>query len=66
MTEQPVQVPGDDPAETPAAPAGSASKRIRRTMMSTGFSGVPGKVCAACGFEGFRWQTECPDGHPLS
>lgn len=25
-----------------------------------------GKTCAVCGFEGFRWQTQCPKGHPLS
>jgi hypothetical protein len=34
-------------------------------MLSTGFSDVPGKTCEVCGFQGFRWQTECPEGHPL-
>lgn len=65
MAEQSVTTPGDDPGETPPAAEHSAGKRIRRTMMSTGFSGVPGKTCEVCGFQGFRWQTECPDGHPL-
>ena len=64
MSEQPVKTSGNDP-ETPSAPAHSAGKRVRRTMLSTGFSGVPGKTCEVCGFQGFRWQTECPDGHPL-
>ena len=62
MSEQPVTTSGTDPVETPLA----ASKRVRRTMMSTGFSGVPGKTCEICGFQGFRWQTECPEGHPLA
>ena len=65
MTDQPVDASANDPGVAPSAPAHSAGKRVRRTMMSTGFSGVPGKVCETCGFEGFRWQTECPDGHPL-
>ena len=66
MSDQPVDTSGNVPAETPAAPAPSASKRVRRTMLSTGFSGVPGKTCEICGFQGFRWQTECPEGHPLT
>lgn len=65
MSEQPVDTSGDPPVQTPAAPAPSTNKRVRRTMLSTGFSGVPGKTCAICGFQGFRWQTECPEGHPL-
>jgi hypothetical protein len=64
MTEQSVETTGNDPAETPAAPA-SVRKQVRRTMLSTGFSEVPGKTCEVCGFQGFRWQTECPEGHPL-
>lgn len=66
MTDQPVETPGTVPAEPPVAAAPSARKQLRRTMLSTGFSDVPGKTCAICGFQGFRWQTECPDGHPLS
>lgn len=62
MSEQPVEKPGN---ETPVAGA-PATKRVRRTMLSTGFSDVPGKTCEICGFQGFRWQTECPEGHPLS
>lgn len=63
MSDQPIETPDEDP---PATPPPFAAKRVRRTMVSTGFSGVPGKTCAICGFEGFRWQTECPEGHPLT
>ena len=66
MSEQPVETSGNDPAETPSAAARSVPKRFRRTMLSTGFSDVPGKTCEVCGYQGFRWQTECPDGHPLA
>lgn len=66
MSEQPVTTLGNDPDETPSPAPHSAGKRIRRTMMSTGFSGISGKACEVCGFQGFRWQTECPDGHPLT
>ena len=66
MSEQPVETSGNDHGETPSTPAHSAGKRVRRTMLSTGFSDVPGKTCEVCGFQGFRWQTECPDGHPLA
>ena len=66
MSEKPVETPGNDPIKTPAAAAHSDRKQTRRTMLSTGFSGVPGKTCEVCGFQGFRWQTECPDGHPLA
>jgi hypothetical protein len=66
MSEQPVEASGHDSGEAPSTAAAPASKRVRRTMLSTGFSGVPGKKCEACGFEGFRWQTECPNGHPLT
>jgi hypothetical protein len=65
MSEQPVETPGTEPA-APAAAAPPTRKQLRRTMLSTGFSDVPGKTCAICGFEGFRWQTECPEGHPLT
>jgi hypothetical protein len=66
MSDQPVETSGDDATEKPAAGAAPRSeKRLRRTMLSTGFSGVPGNTCKICGFEGFRWQTECPQGHPL-
>ncbi len=64
MSEHPVET-GNHPAEAPL-PAPPVRKRIRRTMLSTGFSDVPGKTCEVCGFQGFRWQTECPDGHPLA
>ncbi|MGI8808135.1 MAG: hypothetical protein ACR2KK_09900 [Acidimicrobiales bacterium] len=66
MSDQPVDTPGNDPAETPSDTAHSVRKRVRRTMLSTGFSDVPGKTCEICGFQGFRWQMECPDGHPLA
>jgi len=66
MSEQPVETAGNDPGEAPAAAAEPAVKRVRRTMLSTGFSDVPGKTCEVCGFQGFRWQTECPNGHPLA
>ena len=49
----------------PAAPR-PMEKRIRRTTLSTGFSDVPGKTCETCGYQGFRWQTTCPEGHPLT
>ncbi len=67
MSEQPEDVSVTEPAEaTPTAAAEPLRKQHRRTMLSTGFSDVPGKTCAVCGFQGFRWQTECPDGHPLT
>ena len=66
MSEQPVETSGNDSGETPSAAAHSTGKQVRRTMLSTGFSDVPGKTCEVCGFQGFRWQTECPDGHPLA
>jgi hypothetical protein len=65
MSDQPAELSNDDPPETPPAPADPVRKQVRRTMLSTGFSQVPGKTCAVCGFQGFRWQTECPEGHPL-
>jgi hypothetical protein len=64
MSEKPVEASGNDPAERPSAQ--SVRKRFRRTMLSTGFRAAPGKSCEVCGFQGFRWQTECPDGHPLA
>ncbi len=65
MSEQPLGTSEDDSHE--AAPAPSApEKRPRRTALSTGFSDVPGKTCEVCGFQGFRWQTTCPQGHPLA
>ena len=66
MSEQPVTTSGNEAGVTPPPAAASASKQVRRTMLSTGFSGVPGKTCAICDFQGFRWQTECPEGHPLT
>ena len=66
MSEKPVDTSGNDPVETPSVAAHSVPKQTRRTMLSTGFSDVPGKTCEVCGFQGFRWQTECPDGHPLA
>jgi hypothetical protein len=66
MSEQPVATSANDPAEVPSAPAQPMRKSVRRTMLSTGFSDIPGKTCEVCGFQGFRWQTECPDGHPLA
>jgi hypothetical protein len=66
MTEQPVEASGQDSGEPAPAAAPPAPKRVRRTMLSTGFSDVPGKTCEICGFQGFRWQTECPEGHPLT
>ena len=65
MSNQPVEPSGSDPVEM-AAPAAPLVRNVRRTTLSTGFSDVPGKSCAICGFQGFRWQTECPDGHPLA
>jgi hypothetical protein len=65
MSDQPVEASVIDPVETPA-PAAPLVRNVRRTILSTGFSDVPGKTCAVCGFQGFRWQTECPDGHPLA
>ena len=66
MSEQPGETARNDPGETPPAAPQSARKQVRRTMLSTGFSDVPGKTCEICGFQGFRWQTECPAGHPLT
>jgi hypothetical protein len=62
---EPVETSGNDPAKTPSAAEYPVRKRVRRTMLSTGFSDVPGKTCEICGFQGFRWQSECPEGHPL-
>ena len=66
MSDQPAGASGNDLGETPPAAAPAVGKQVRRTMLSTGFSGVPGKTCEVCGFQGFRWQTECPEGHPLT
>ena len=66
MSEQPVETSSSDSGEATPAVAPTATKRIRRTMLSTGFSDVPGKTCDVCGFQGFRWQSECPEGHPLT
>ena len=70
MSDEPVETSGDDTAVDPPAVSPAVApplqKRIRRTTLSTGFSGVPGKTCEICGYEGFRWQSECPQGHPLS
>jgi hypothetical protein len=56
MSERPVETSGNNQGETPSSGAPSASKRVRRTMLSTGFSDVPGKTCEVCDFQGFRWQ----------
>lgn len=64
MTEQPMETSADNGERPAAAPA--VEKRFRRTALSTGFSDVPGKRCEICGFQGFRWQSECPQGHPLA
>ncbi len=38
-----------------------------RRGLATGFTqGDNGKSCEVCGFQGFRWQTDCPKGHALS
>lgn len=66
MTDQPAAEEPTAPAPAPTAAKPAVEKRYRRTLMSTGFSDVPGKTCATCGFQGFRWQTTCPQGHPLS
>ena len=71
MSNDSVETPGDEPGEKPsaAAPAVAApavEKRFRRTTLSTGFSDGPGKTCQVCGFQGFRWQKTCPQGHPLA
>jgi hypothetical protein len=66
MSDQPVETSGNDTGAEPGAVTAPTEKRIRRTMLSTGFSDVPGKSCEICGFQGFRWQSECPQGHPLS
>lgn len=65
MSDPPVEKSGNKPSEPAPAAVSSGSKRVRRTMLSTGFANVPGKTCEVCGFQGFRWQTECPEGHPL-
>lgn len=66
MSDQPADAPADDLGEQPPAAPAPTEKRFRRTMLSTGFSSVPGKTCSVCGFEGFSWQTTCPEGHPLT
>ena len=66
MSEKSVETSGNDSVKAPSAAAHSVRKQTRRTMLSTGFSDVPGKTCEVCGFQGFRWQTECPEGHPLA
>jgi hypothetical protein len=66
MTDLPAATPGDDTIEASSTAAATPiEKRHRRTMLSTGFSDVPGKTCAICGFQGFKWQSTCPEGHPL-
>ena len=62
MSEPSLETPPEEPSVVPPP----VERRLRRTMLSTGFSGVPGKTCEICGFQGFRWQTECPEGHPLT
>lgn len=62
MSDQPAETAGDEPVTPPP----TTERRVRRTTLSTGFSDVPGKTCAVCGYEGFRFQTTCPEGHPLS
>jgi hypothetical protein len=66
VSEQPVEASGDDTGEAASATVPSAQKRFRRSMLSTGFSDVRGKTCEVCGFQGFRWQSKCPRGHPLA
>lgn len=66
MSDQPADTPADDLGGKPPAAAAPAEKRVRRTTLSTGFAGVAGKTCSVCGFEGFNWQTRCPEGHPLT
>lgn len=63
MREQPVKTPVEDAGEMPPSAAHAGARQVRRTMLSTGFSAIPGKTCGVCGFQGFRWQTECPAGH---
>lgn len=63
MSEQPPETPDDKPDRKPAA--APPERRVRRSMLSTGFSDVPGRTCEVCGYQGFRWQTTCPKGHPL-
>lgn len=65
MSEQPLETTEEDPGVKPATTS-SLQKSLRRTTLSTGFSDVPGKTCEVCGFQGFRWQTTCPEGHPLT
>jgi hypothetical protein len=65
MSEQTPETP-EAASETPPATQPAPKKHFRRTMLSTGFSDVPGKTCQVCGFQGFRWQSKCPEGHPLT
>jgi hypothetical protein len=65
VSEQPGET-SEDAAATTAPVRSSPEKRLRRTALSTGFSDVPGKTCEVCGFQGFRWQKTCPQGHPLT
>jgi len=65
MSEQTVEPSGQEPDRTPAAAKPATERRVRRTALSTGFSDAPGKTCEVCGYQGFNWQTKCPQGHPL-
>ena len=64
MSEQPAESVPAEQVQKPAPP--SLRKQRRRSALSTGFSDVPGKTCEVCGYQGFRWQTTCPKGHPLT
>jgi hypothetical protein len=66
MSEQTTDPSGVDPVLPTPASAPAVERRVRRTTLSTGFSDVPGKTCAVCGYQGFRWQTLCPQGHTLT
>jgi hypothetical protein len=66
MSDQVADPSAADAGDKPSAPAARTERRHRRTMLSTGFSDLAGKTCSVCGFEGFRWQTTCPEGHPLT
>lgn len=48
-------------------PVPHSPERRHRGRLHTGFSPtVKGRTCVACGFQGFVWQTRCPNGHPLA
>jgi hypothetical protein len=68
VADPPADVVADIPVDVVAAAAvPTLPDRQFKRGLSTGFSQrIKGKNCAVCGFQGFPWQSVCPQGHPLA